>query len=223
MIALARASRNAISTSVSPSGTQPHFLIRSMSSSTKGEISSTSLSKVRSSSMRALAGLREVLIVNLPGESATLSSIGRKFSPKHRPLAFRLFFRRFVLDDVPMLDKNSVPNDQDIRGDPIHRSTDAAKPPVHDHELPISHDHSRLILQRRRNTLDEIEQAFTARFNARAVLNVLRRPETLGRRVVTLIEQGVEGFQDQLFVLFFDRPVHFYSPFSNVCAADENY
>jgi hypothetical protein len=38
MMAFARASRNAISTSLTPSGTQPQFLSKSISLSTKGEI-----------------------------------------------------------------------------------------------------------------------------------------------------------------------------------------
>src|SRR5438128_268118 len=42
--------RSAISTSLSPSAAQPHFLIKSMSLSTKGEIAATSLGKERSSS-----------------------------------------------------------------------------------------------------------------------------------------------------------------------------
>jgi hypothetical protein len=48
-------------------------------------------------------------------------------------LACRLFFRRFILNDVPMLDKDSALNAHDIRGNPIHRSTETAKSPVHDH------------------------------------------------------------------------------------------
>src|SRR2546429_8056669 len=55
MIAFARASRNAISTSLSPSGTQPHFLIKSMNLSTKGKIAVTSLGKEHSSSMQGAA------------------------------------------------------------------------------------------------------------------------------------------------------------------------
>src|SRR5439155_26562917 len=55
MIAFARGSRNAISTSLSPSGTQPHFLIKSMNLSTKGKIAVTSLGKEHSSSMQVAA------------------------------------------------------------------------------------------------------------------------------------------------------------------------
>ncbi len=34
--------------------------------------------------------------------------LGRECSSEHRPLAYRLFFRRFILNDIPMLDKHSV-------------------------------------------------------------------------------------------------------------------
>src|SRR5580700_3261371 len=52
MIAFARASRNAISTSRTSAGTQPYPLRKTMRSSTKGEIAGTSLGKERSSSMQ---------------------------------------------------------------------------------------------------------------------------------------------------------------------------
>jgi hypothetical protein len=51
MMAFARASRSAISTSLTPSGTQPHFLSKSMSLSTKGEMAVTSLGKECSRAM----------------------------------------------------------------------------------------------------------------------------------------------------------------------------
>jgi hypothetical protein len=71
-----------------------------------------------------------------------------------------------------MLDKNSVLNAHNICGNPIHRSTETAKSPVHDHEVSLGHDRSRLVLQRWRDTLDEIEQTVAARCDMRAVLNV---------------------------------------------------
>jgi hypothetical protein len=51
MIAFARASRNAISTSLTPSGIQPQLLSKGMSLSTKGEIAVTSLGKEYSKAM----------------------------------------------------------------------------------------------------------------------------------------------------------------------------
>src|SRR5258708_36529728 len=101
-----------------------------------------------------------------------------------------------------MLDKDSVLNAHNICGNPIHRCTETAKSPVHDHKVALSHDHSRFVLQRWRKALDEIEQALTTGSNVRAVLDVLRWPKLLGSRVVTLVEECVERFQDEGLVLF---------------------
>src|SRR5271170_7686723 len=122
------------------------------------------------------------------------STVGRECSSEHGPLAYRLFFRRFILNDVPMLDKDSVLNAHDICGNPIHGSTEAAKSPVHDHDVSLGHDHSRLVLQRWRDALDEIEQTLTAGRDMSAVLNIRSRPETLSGCIVTLVEKRVEGF-----------------------------
>jgi hypothetical protein len=39
----------------------------------------------------------------------------------------RLLLCRFILNDIPMFHKDSVLNAHYIRGNPIHRSTEAAK------------------------------------------------------------------------------------------------
>ena len=69
-----------------------------------------------------------------------------KTCPEHWSFTLRLLFGRFILNHVPMLDKDSVLNAQNIRGNPIHRSTEAAKSPGHDHEVSLSHDRSGLVL-----------------------------------------------------------------------------
>jgi hypothetical protein len=143
-----------------------------MSLSTKGEIAATSLGKTRSSSMHGRLECERQSFVNLPVE--TCSDVGRKFVPEHGPLAYRLFFGRFILNDVPMLDKDSPLNAHDIRGNPIHRSAETAKSAVHDHEVSLSHDRSRFVLQRERKALDEVEQTLTTRCDMSAMLDVMR-------------------------------------------------
>src|SRR5712691_10512367 len=182
MIAFARPSRNAISTSLSPSGT--HFRIKSISLSTKEEIESTSLGKERSRSMQGPRCLWAFVIRDLHVETCSFSNLSRECSSEHGPLAYRLFFRRFILNDVPMLHKDPVLNAHNVCGNPIHRSTETAKSPVHDDEVSLSHDRSRFVLQRRRQALDEIEQTLTTRCDMSAVLNVVRGPVALGRYVV---------------------------------------
>src|SRR5689334_7386816 len=111
---------------------------------------------------------------SLPVEKCSFSSVGRECSSEHGPLAYRLFLGRFILDDVPMLDKDVVLNANNICGNPIHGSTETAESPMYDHDVPLRHDRSRLILERCWEALDEIEQAFTARRDMSAVLDVTR-------------------------------------------------
>src|SRR6266404_5098331 len=131
---------------------------------------------------------------------------------EHGSSTFRLLFRGLILNDVPMFHQDSVLNAHNIRRNPIHRSTETAKPPVHDHQVSLSHDHSRFVLQRWWNALDKVEKTLTARLDMGAVLNVVRRPVALGRRIVPLVEQCVEGREDQRLVLLFNRLIHFCSP-----------
>jgi hypothetical protein len=63
-----------------------------------------------------------------------------------------------------------------------------------------------------RKALDQIEQALTARLDMSAVLDVIRGPEALRRRVVALIEHRVERLQNQGFVFRFDCLTHIVPP-----------
>src|SRR2546430_10591147 len=74
-----------------------------------------------------------------------LSGIFRKTCSEHRSFTLRLFFGRFILNDIPMLDKDSVLNTQNICGNPIHRSTEAAKSPVNNHEVTLGDNRSRFV------------------------------------------------------------------------------
>ena len=65
-----------------------------------------------------------------------------------------------------------------------------------------------LVAQRVGKRSDEIEQPVTTGFDVSAVLNVLIRPESGGRCVVTLVKERVEGHQDQCFVLSGCRVCH---------------
>jgi hypothetical protein len=73
---------------------------------------------------------------------------------------------------------------------------------MHDHEVSLGQDRSRFVLQRWRKALDEIEQALTTGCNMRAVLNVVWRPESLRYRIVALVKECVERFQDEGLALF---------------------
>jgi hypothetical protein len=64
---------------------------------------------------------------------------------------------------------------------------------VHDHKIFFRYNRSRFVLQRRRDALAELEQAFAARFDMGAVLNVVGRPIALSRYVVPPVEKRL-GF-----------------------------
>jgi len=76
---------------------------------------------------------------------------------------------------------------------------------VDDHEIAFGHDHTRLIFEGRRTGLDEVEETFATRLDVGAVLYVVRRPISRGRLVIAFVEECVECFEDQAFVLFFHR------------------
>src|SRR5258708_29096858 len=101
---------------------------------------------------------------------------------------FGLLLRRLVLNDIPVLDQNPVFNANDVRRNPVHRSPKAREPPVDNHEITLGENQPRLILERERNAFDEIEKAIASGRDMSAMLNVMRRPVPLSRRIVTLVE-----------------------------------
>src|ERR1700733_2488067 len=115
---------------------------------------------------------------------------------EHGRATFRLLFRGLILNDIPVLREYPGFDTHNISGNPIHRSAETAKSPVHDHEVSFGHDRSRLVLQRWRDALDEIEQTVAPGCDMSAVLNVVRRPESFCGCIVTL-EECVERFQGE--------------------------
>ena len=79
-------------------------------------------------------------------------------------------------------------------------------------EVAISHDHPGLVFQRRRQALDEVEEPLAARGNMRAVLDVGGRLIALGRDVVSLIEQSIEGLKHERLIPLQFRLSHGSSP-----------
>ncbi len=57
------------------------------------------------------------------------------------------------------------------------------------------------ITQGWRQSPDQIEKTIAPRSNVGTVLDVIGRPEASSSVVVTPIEQGVESFEDECFVL----------------------
>src|SRR5260370_30120381 len=107
-----------------------------------------------------------------------------------------------------MLDQSAILDANDVRRNPVHGEAEVRKSSVHDDEIPFSNNRAGLIFESRRKTLDEIEQALTTGSNVRAVLGVVRGPKLLGGRVVTLVEQRIERFQDTRFVFRLNCLLH---------------
>src|SRR2546427_3537288 len=76
------------------------------------------------------------------------SRIDREGLPKHRVPALGLLPRHFILDDVPVLHEKPTFDPKDIRRDPVHGCSESREPPVDDHDIPLRHDHPRLVFQR---------------------------------------------------------------------------
>jgi hypothetical protein len=66
--------------------------------------------------------------------------------------------------------------------------------------------------QRRREALDEVEEALAAGCDVRAVLDVVGRPEPLGGCVVAPVEQRIEGLKHECFILLLYRLTHSFGP-----------
>ena len=100
-----------------------------------------------------------------------------------------------------MFGQHPVGDAHDVGGDPVSRESSARKSPVDDDKVAFGHDHARLIFEGRGRTLDEVEEAFAARLDVGAVLDVVGRPEAFSCRLVSLVEQGVECLKDERLVL----------------------
>jgi hypothetical protein len=100
-----------------------------------------------------------------------------------------------------MLYRDSILDSKNVRCNPVHWLSESRKSPVHHHEIFLSQDRSRLVLQRWREALDKIEETVAARCDMGAMLNVIRRPEPFRCRVVALIEQGFERFNNDGLIL----------------------
>jgi hypothetical protein len=71
-----------------------------------------------------------------------------------------------------MLDKDPILDPKDVCRDRVDGRPEPRKAPMTDDEFAISHDHPRLVFQRRRHALDEVEEALAAGSDVRAVLDV---------------------------------------------------
>ena len=79
-------------------------------------------------------------------------------SRRHRAPALGLLFGGLVLNDVPVLDENSVLQANDVRCDPVHRKANIGDPAMKDDVVAFCKNHSEFILERWRRGFDEVEE-----------------------------------------------------------------
>src|SRR6266849_10447590 len=111
-----------------------------------------------------------------------------------------------------MLDEDPIRDPKDVCRDPIHGCPEPRKTSVDNDEVAVSHDHPRLVFQRRRQALDEVEEARAAGSDVRAMLDVCGRPVALSRDVVSLVEQGIEGLKYECLIPLLFRLTHRFDP-----------
>ena len=138
-------------------------------------------------------------------------------SPNIAVSALGLFLGSHVLDDIPVLDQKSVLHPDNIRRNPVDRQPETRETSVDDDEVSLRDDYSRFIPEGERNALDQVKETIPARLNVRTVLNVVGRPEALRCGIISLIEESVEGFQDDRLIVFCFRIVHYNFAFPPVC------
>src|ERR1700756_5125053 len=98
-----------------------------------------------------------------------------------------------------MLDEDSILQANDVSRDPVHWKSYVGEPAVNNDVVAFRQNHPRLILERRRGGLDQVEQAVASRLDVGAVLNVFRGPKSLRTGIVSLIEEGIECLQYDRF------------------------
>ena len=62
-----------------------------------------------------------------------------------------------IAETVVRVHKNAILDSKNVRRDPVHWLTETRESPVHDDEITIGHNHSRLILQRWRDAFNEVK------------------------------------------------------------------
>src|SRR5207245_7404601 len=103
----------------------------------------------------------------------------------------------------------TVGDADDVGRDPAARPSTAREASVEDHKFLVSEDHAVFVSQRWRRTFDQIEETLTSRRDVSAVLDIVRRPKSLGGLIIPLVEKCVESFEDERLVRFFNCRRHF--------------
>src|SRR6516225_7443725 len=150
-------------------------------------------------------GHRMIGLFSLSGFSGTRQRSSREVVAEHWKTAQRLLPRGLVLNDVPVLREDAVLDAHDVGDDPRCRQAVTGKPPVENDEITSRRRNVVLVAQCCGQALDQAKEPVAAGRNMCAVLDIVRRPQTLGRRIVALVEEGIERVQDDFNQIFAAR------------------
>jgi hypothetical protein len=110
----------------------------------------------------------------------------------------------------------------DIDHDPVRRLAYAAKPAVEQHVVAIGDGKPVLIVETFGEPFDQGEESLASGRNVRAVLNVVRRPETLRGGLVPLVNIGSKGDDDlPELAAVFQIAVHVHHVVELECTIDD--
>ena len=121
---------------------------------------------------------------------------------KHGKAADGFFPRGFVLQYIPMLSQKTVFESDNVGRNPGRGPSHPSEPAMRDDVVAFCDDELVFIAQGIWRRTNKSEQPFASRRNMRAMLDVLRRPELFCCRVVTFVEESIEGFENDRLVLF---------------------
>ncbi|MGF6543772.1 hypothetical protein OKW32_007149 [Paraburkholderia youngii] len=130
-----------------------------------------------------------------------LRESGRKTFAEHGQAADGLRRTGLVLEHVPVFGQLAVLEADDIGGNPCGWPAIPGKPAMSNHVITFCHHELILVTQGVGQGSDQAEQSFTSGRNVGAVLDIGIRPEALGGSVVALVEERIEGFEEQCLVL----------------------
>src|ERR1700688_731378 len=101
-----------------------------------------------------------------------------------------------------MLSQKTVFESDNVGRNPGRGPSHPSEPAMRDDVVALSDDKLVFVAQGIWRGPDKSEQPFASRRNMRAMLDVLRRPELFCCRVVTFVEESIEGFENDRLVLF---------------------
>src|SRR5271168_3556462 len=101
-----------------------------------------------------------------------------------------------------MLGEHAILHPHNIYNDPIGGQSHPGEATVEQDIVIIGNSDRVLVAQRCGCALDQPKETVASRWNVRAMLNIIARPEGLRGSIVLFVEQSIERFQHDGFIAF---------------------